>query len=123
MSKKTAVSPEQILKDHTPQIQVIAEKLRAIVKNTVPNVTEKAYPGWHGIGYTHQQAGYFCCIFPHKDKVSLALEYGALLPDPDNLLILPPTSSKQVRYVEMHTAQDVREDEIVALLHAAIRLW
>jgi hypothetical protein len=122
VSKKAAVSPEHILKDHDLQIRAIAEKLRTIIKNAVPNVTEKAYPGWHGIGYIQKQAGYFCCIFPREDRVSLAFEYGAFLPDPDKLLILPPTSSKRVRYADMYTGQDVREDEIVALLHAAIRL-
>lgn len=120
MSKKSSLTPEDILKDHTASVQAIAQKLRVIIKNTIPVVSEKAYPGWHGIGYRHPKAGYFGCIFPFENKVNLAFEYGAFLPDPDNLLQMPPTSGKQVRYVEMLTEQDIHEDELVALLHAAI---
>lgn len=120
MSEKLETSPEDILKDHRAQVQEIAQKLRQIIKDAVPDATEKAYPGWHGIGYRHPKAGYFGCIYPMENKVSFAFEYGAFLPDPENLLIRPPTSSKQVRYVELHTLDDIREDELVALLHAAI---
>jgi hypothetical protein len=122
MSKKSSLTPEDILKDHNASVQEIAQKLRGIIKNAIPDANEKAYPGWHGIGYRHPKAGYFCCIFPFENKVSLAFEYGAFLPDPDHLLSVPPTSGKQVRYVYMMTEQDIREDELVALLHAAIML-
>src|SRR4051794_1707677 len=113
MRKKTSVTPEYILSVHNQQVQSIAEKLRVIIKNAVPGVIEKAYLGWHGIGYTHPKAGYFCCIFPFDNKVKLAFEFGAFLPDPDKLLMLPPTSGKQVRYVELNSEADIREGEIV----------
>jgi hypothetical protein len=120
MSKKPETTPEDILKIHRREVQAIAQKLRQIVKDVIPDVMEKAYPGWHGIGYRHPKTGYFGCIFPLDDKVRFAFEYGAFLPDPDNLLIRPPTSSKQVRYVELNTVGEIRGDEFVALLHAAI---
>jgi hypothetical protein len=122
MRKKLEVSPEDILNGHRPQVQAVAQKLRQIIKDAVPEATEKAYGGWHGIGYRHPKAGYFGCIFPSEDKVSLAFEHGASLPDPENLLTRPPTSSKQVRYVVLHTEEDIVEDAIIAFLHAAISL-
>lgn len=122
MGKKSPVTPDQILRNHSAEVQAVAEKLRRIVKNAIPGVTEKAYPGWHGIGYTHPQAGYFCCIFPFEDKVKLAFEFGAFLSDPNSLLVRPATSSKRLRYLEMSDTQDIREDDIVGFLHAAIAL-
>src|SRR5258706_13467608 len=112
-----AVTVEDILKDHSVQVQGIAQRRRNIIKNAIPDAIEKAYPGWHGIGYRHPKAGYFGCIFPFENKVNFAFEYGAFLRDPDNLLKLPPTTGKQVRYIEMFTEQDIREDEFVGLLH------
>jgi hypothetical protein len=120
MSKKAPVSPDSILKDHTPHVQAIAEKLRMLIKNALPNIIEKGYGGWHGIGYTHPTAGYMCCIFPYANQVKLAFEYGAFLPDPDHLLAVPLTSGKQVRYLEFNSEADIREDDIVTFLHAAV---
>ena len=122
MNKKSAPTPEYILQNHSAEVQGITQKLRGIIKQAVPDAIEKAYLGWHGIGYSHPKAGYFCCIFPLEDMVKLAFEHGASLPDPDGLLRLPPTTSKQVRYVELYSEDDLREDAIVSLLKAAIML-
>ena len=120
MSKNSDVTPEAILKDHPPQIQIVAEKLRRMIKDTFPEVTEKAYQGGHGIGYRHPKAGYFGCIFPSDEKVTFAFEHGASLPDPENLLAKPPNSSKQVRYIHLYSEADINEDAITAFVHAAI---
>jgi hypothetical protein len=117
-----APTPEYILQNHPLEVQAIAQRLRGIIQRAVPDAAEKAYLGWHGIGYRHPQAGYFCCIFPLEDRVRLALEHGASLPDPNGLLMRPPTSSKQVRYLELYSTDDIREDVIVTLLRAAIKL-
>lgn len=93
----TNASTNDILASHSLAIHDLAEQLRSIILNTVPDATEKAYLGWHGIGYTHPRAGYFCAIFPHDAIVRLALEWGVLLPDPIGLLT---GSGSQVRYVD-----------------------
>jgi hypothetical protein len=120
MKKPAQSTPEAILEAHDVFIQTLVQRLRHLIKNTVPQAVEKAYPGWHGIGYRHPTAGYFCCIFPLDDQVKLAFEYGALLADEEHLLKRPPTSSKQVRYLEIRTEQDVRAEPIASLLLAAV---
>lgn len=120
MSKLTNITPEAILEGHDEYIQMLVQRLRHLIKRTVPQAVEKAYPGWHGIGYRHPIAGYFCCIFPFDDQVKLAFEHGVLLADEEHLLKRPPTSSKQVRYLEIHTEQDLREESIASLLLAAV---
>lgn len=122
MKQKNFITPESILESHRPEVRAICEELRQIVKTTVPDVLEKGLRGWHAIGYTHPKAGHFCAIFPQKDFVRFALEHGASLPDPDGLLRMPPTSGKQVRYIEIEPGQDIPENGIVALLHEAIWL-
>ncbi len=122
MKTSTTITPEAILEDHDVFIQALVQRLRQLIKHTAPQAVEKAYPGWHGIGYRHPKAGYFCCIFPLDDRVRLAIEYGALLADPERLLTRPPTSSKQVRYLEFRTEHDLREDAIVSLLLAAVAM-
>src|SRR5688572_22438083 len=117
---KTVITPEQILQDHDLYIQQLAEKLRELIKRNIPEVVEKAYPGWRAIGYRHPKAGYICGIFPYPDKLNLAFEHGASLFDSDHLLKSPPTSSKQVRYFEIRSLEDIKETAISDFLAQAI---
>lgn len=109
--KNTAIY--DILALHAPPIRDLAEQLRSIILSAVPDATEKAYPGWHAVGYTHPRAGYFCAIFPHETIVRLALEWGVLLPDPSGLLT---GSGSQVRYVECAPNAAIPVDAIRQLL-------
>jgi hypothetical protein len=118
MSQRSSnATPESILVGHTAEVKALAESLRKLVKKIIPEASEKAYPGWHGIGYRHPQSGYVCAIFPQRDGVKLGFEAGVLLPDPDNLL---EGTGSQVRYVSIKNRRDLRQEAIKKLLHAAI---
>jgi hypothetical protein len=109
----------EILGEHSLEVRLLAERLRQIVRQEVPEAIEKAYAYWHGIGYTHPESGYFAAIFPQYDRVKLGFEFGILLPDPDGLL---RGEGKQVRYVHLHDLETIPEDKIRQLLQAAIDL-
>jgi len=113
------VQPADILAEHSPKVRAIAERLRDLVRQTVPEAAEKAYPGWHAIGYRHPTSGYFCGIFPQADQALLLFEFGILLPDPDKLL---EGDGKQVRYVVIADVDDVQVEPIQSLLKAALDL-
>lgn len=113
------ILPENILEGHQPSVQKLAFELRQLVKQTVPEAIEKAYPHWHGIGYSHPSVGYFCAIFPHDEIVKLGFEFGVLLPDPRGLL---EGQGKQVRYVTLRNQRQVRSRALKALLLAAVSL-
>lgn len=110
---------EDILARHNPEVRALVERLRKIVRDTVPDAVEAAYPGWHAIGYRHPGTGYFCGIFPQDASVKLGFEFGVLLPDPDGLL---EGAGKQVRYVNIKENKDIRVSAIIKLLEAAIGL-
>lgn len=118
-SRTSSLSPETILADHTPEVRQLAGRLRQLIRATVPEVIETAYPGWHAIGYRHPERGYFCAIFPESARVRLAFEWGALLPDPHNLL---REGGKQVRYVEISKEGDLHVTAIRDLLQYAVSL-
>ena len=122
MAKRTPRAnpqPEDILATHTPEVQALAERLRKLVRDTVPSAAEAAYAHWHGIGYRHPETGYFCAIFPQQDGVNLGFEFGVLLPDPEGLL---EGGGKQVRYLKLKDGKDIRAGAIKKLLRAAISL-
>ena len=113
------MSPEDILAEHTPEVRALAERLRQLIRETVPEASEAAYPVWHGIGYRHPETGYFCAIFPLEDEVKLGFEFGVLLPDPAGLL---QGNGRQVRYVHLRGPKDIRVRPLKALLRAAANL-
>ena len=108
-----------ILADAAPGIRPLAERLRSLVRETVPEAIETPYPGWHAIGYRHPESGYFAGIFPETGRVRLAFEWGVLLPDPLGLL---GGTGKQVRYVDVYDGGELRETVIRDLLLAAASL-
>jgi len=113
------LAPEDILAEHTPEVRALAERLRLLIRETIPEASEAAYPVWHGIGYRHPEIGYFCAIFPLEHEVKLGFEFGVLLPDPTGLL---QGQGRQVRYVHIVSEKDIRVRPLRALLRAAANL-
>jgi hypothetical protein len=70
-------SPEEFLSAFPPAIQALAYELRALVKETIPSVSEAVNPGWKLIGYragAGRSDAYFCFIAPFPNRVMLGFE-------------------------------------------------
>jgi hypothetical protein len=120
MTKRNpSLSADAILRDHRPDIRALAERLRAIIRDTAPDAIESANAGWHSLSYHHPQSGYFCGLFPRADDVLLVFEFGVLLPDPDDIL---EGDGKQVRFVTVRREKDIRVRALKKLLRAALEL-
>jgi hypothetical protein len=111
------IPADEILAEHTEEIRALAQRLRYLVRRALPESEERVYPGWHGIGYRHPDAGYVCGIFPLADRVKIGFEHGASLPDPRGVLA---EGGRQVRYVVIRSPEDIDERAIEELLFAAV---
>jgi hypothetical protein len=111
--------PEDILAGHTPWVHERAQQLRDLIRTTLPDATERGYPGWHAIGYRHRVSVYFCGIFPQQESVRLGFEWGARLPDPEGVL---GGTGKQVRYLEVRPGEEIDEQVANGPLVNAISL-
>jgi hypothetical protein len=112
-------TPEQFLAAFPPQIRALADQLRQLIKQTIPNIAEAVYPGWKLIGYREldgKRSRYFCFVAPFADRVTLGFEYGMLIADAAGLL---EGDGKQVRYVTLRTQADLRPSELRALIAEA----
>ncbi|GAA3226519.1 DUF1801 domain-containing protein [Dactylosporangium siamense] len=87
---------EQLLEEHCADIAALARRLRGVILDTRPELTERIYQGWHGLGFHHPERGYVAGIFPGADSVSVGFEHGADLPDPHGLL---RGTGKRLRYL------------------------
>lgn len=112
-------TPAEILKPFSPEVRKLANALRALVKKAAPRLKEVAYPGWKAIGYRDPDAGYICGVFPQAKQVRLIFEHGARLDDPEGLLE-GGSKVKQVRYVTIASAKDIRMRPLTALIRRSI---
>lgn len=101
------------------EVRAIAERLRTLIREFMPEAIESGHPTWHSIGYRHPKAGYVCGIFPHKDSVDLVFEFGILLPDPHKVL---QGDGKQVRYIPITQIDEINEMAIKQLISEALSL-
>ena len=116
---KDRPTPEQFLARFPHEIHALADQLRQLIKQTIPNIAEAVYPGWKLIGYREQdgkRSRYFCFVAPFEDRVVLGFEYGVLMADAAGLL---EGDGKQVRYVTLRRQADLRPGELSALIAEA----
>lgn len=100
-------SPEEFLAAFPPEIQALANELRALVKETIPHVKEAVYTGWKLIGYRAKKGrsdAYFCFIAPFENRIMLGFEYGIQLFDPTLRL---EGDGTQVRYLTVREKEEI----------------
>lgn len=111
------LKPEDILASHTQEVVFVMNKLRRIVKAAIPEAVEVAYPVWHAIGYRHQEAGYFCGLFPYKDHVKVYFEHGRFLLDDNKILV---GNGRQTKYIFVRTLKDIKITAFKKLLKTSV---
>jgi hypothetical protein len=93
-----------LLSGADPDVADTALTLRELVLAAHPELEERVYQGWRGLGFHHPVAGYVCAIFPRSDRVFLSFEKGVLLADPDQRLV---GSGRTVRSLEFTPADAI----------------
>jgi hypothetical protein len=111
------ITVNDIIKEHTPSIKKLVNQLRKSILNAVPEIYEKALPGWHAIGFRHPECGHFCAVFSFKDSVKLYFEYGAYLKDPDGIL---EGNAEQVRYITFRKITNIQKIVLKKLVQQAV---
>lgn len=116
MAKKSVkyCPPEELLEPLLPELRELANQLRALLRELVPEIEEAGYAGWRLIGYRHGR--YMGFIAPLPSEIRLGFEHGATLPDPKGLL---EGNTKQVKHVVFRTAKDLQRDGLRELIEIA----
>ena len=115
-------TPDEFLSTFPPEIQSLANDLRALVKETIPSVKEAVYTGWKLIGYRVKKGrsdAYFCFIAPFENRVMLGFEYGIQLFDPNLWL---EGEGTQVRYLTVREQKDIDMEVFRAFIAEAAQI-
>jgi hypothetical protein len=105
------------LAESHPDAAGLALWVRSAVLAGEPDLTERVYRGWNGIGFHHPEGGYVCAIYPGGDEVRLLFEHGVRLADPDGLL---QGDGRQTRSILVREPGDELAASIAAYVRAAV---
>jgi hypothetical protein len=125
MAAAEAIPPELFLAGYSADIRAIAERLRTVVQEAVPEVIERVRTGWRLIGYdvpVGRRTRYFAFVAPEPGHVHLGFEYGIWMADPDGLLLGAHLDLKKVRYVTCEPGDPIPTDALVRYTREAAEL-
>src|SRR5262245_39851730 len=109
---------EELLGGHTDAIAALTRDLRDTILRARPELSERAYKGWHGLGFHHPVRGYVGALFPRDGDVMMGFERGADLPDPHGLL---EGAGRRVRYLRFTPASgSPSQERLVEFLDLAV---
>ena len=112
---------EAFLDGYAPAQRAIANRLRSIVKRTIPEATERVRAGWRVIGFDlpkGRRSPFFAWVFPEREHVHLGFPQGVLIADPERRLD-GAGITKRARWLTYTTVEDVDEAVAERLLLAA----
>jgi hypothetical protein len=121
----TPIPPELFLDGYAPDIRELAERLRGIVHQAVPEAIERVRTGWRLIGYDvpiGRRTRYFAFVAPEPEHVHLGFEYGAWMADPAGLLLGAHLKLKKVRFVTYQPGDAIPADALVRYTREAADL-
>ncbi|MDP9484178.1 MAG: DUF1801 domain-containing protein [Chloroflexota bacterium] len=119
------IPPEAFLARYPEPMQVIAETLRDLVRQTVPEAAERVRLGWRLIGYdlpVGRRSVFFAYVAPEPQHVHLGFQVGTLMADPQRLMKGAHLRLKKVRYVTLVPGQPIPERPLVELIREAVRV-
>jgi len=125
MTAQGAIPPDLFLAGYPPEIQELADRLRGVVREAVPEAIERVRSGWRLIGYdlpVGRRTRYFAFVAPEPAHVHLGFEYGIWMSDPDRILRGAHLQLKKVRYVTYEPGDEIPTDALVRFTEEAAEL-
>ena len=120
-SRPEGIPVELFLDGYSPIQRAIAERLRGLVRRTVPEATESVRSGWRVIGYDlpmGRQSRFFAWVFPEREHVHLGFPHGILIADPQRVMAGEGVT-KRARWLTYTTVDQVDEAVAEPLIRAA----
>jgi hypothetical protein len=111
---------EPLLEKLSPEVRALVQQLRTLVKDVIPQVSEKVYMGWGTIHYRtgDNMRDIIVALAPQRTYVNLEFGDGVDLPDPAYRL---EGTGKRLRHVKIRSSEDAQHPDVRGLLETAVR--
>ena len=125
MPAKESIPPELFLSGFSDEIREIAERLRDVVREAVPEAVERVRTGWRLVGYdipVDRRTRFFAFVAPEAEHVHLGWETGIWMSDPEGILRGAHLKLKKVRFVTYQPGEPIPTDTLVSYTMEAAAL-
>jgi hypothetical protein len=125
MAERGTIPPDVFLAAYPDEIRHVADRLRGVVREAVPDAIERVRPGWRLIGYdvsVGRRTRYFAFVAPEPEHVHLGFEYGIWMGDPAGILRGAHLDLRKVRYVTYEPGDDIPVPTLVRYTEEAALL-
>jgi hypothetical protein len=119
-----SIPPEALLADYPPAHVEIAERLRSVVMDAVPDAIERVRPGWRLIGYdlpVRRRGAMFAWVWLEPEHIHLGFPRGVQMDDPDGLLI-GAGITKLARWLTYEPGEPIDTAQAKELVREAARI-
>jgi hypothetical protein len=119
-----AIPPELFLDGFPGPMREIAERLRSIVLEAVPDATERVRVGWRLIGFdlpVGRRSVFFAWVFPEKEHVHLGFPAGVIIDDPQGVMS-GAGITKRARWLTFLPGDRIDEPATEALIREGARV-
>jgi hypothetical protein len=119
------IPPDLFLAAFAAPIREVAERLREVVREAVPEAIERVRTGWRLIGYdvpVGRRTRYFAFVAPEPEHVHLGFEYGIWMSDPDGVLLGTHLGLRKVRFVTYQPGDPIPVEVLVRYTREAAEL-
>ena len=121
---RETIPVEALLADFSVGHAVIAEVLRRVVLDAVPEAVERVRPGWRLIGYdlpVKRHGAFFAWIWPEPEHIHLGFPRGILMDDPSGWM-RGEGITKAARWLTYQPGDEVDEAKATTLVLEAARV-
>ncbi len=115
---------EAFLERSAPEMRELAQRLRVVIRATLPDATERVRPGWGIIGYdlpNGRKTTFFAWVWPEAVHVHLGFVRGVLMRDPKGVLDGGGVT-KQARWLTFRPGDAVDPRRLAPLILEAARI-
>ena len=112
---------EDAITESARSTQELARRFRELIEDVYPKVVEVPWPNQQTVGYgvgPKKMSEHFCYIGAFRNHVNLGFNYGADLPDPQELL---EGSGKRFRHIKIRSIGDIKRPSLRRLIEAAVQ--
>ncbi len=125
MATMETIPPEALLADYPEPMRRLADELRSIVRDALPDAVERVRIGWRLIAYdvpvARRRTAFCCYVAPEPKHVHIGFQYGVFMRDDDGVLEGAGVT-KQVRWLTFRAGDAIDGPQVAALVHEGARV-